>query len=101
MTSRSKTVAQGGFSRRRFLQTSAAAGVLASAGGLILPQSARAQQKRGGHFRAAIGHGSTSDTLNPGLWENDFVIGMGYAYCGYLTGDLEGLYFSRFKVLRR
>ena len=33
-----------------------------------------------------MGHGSTSDTLNPGNWENDFTIGMAYAYCGYLTG---------------
>ena len=86
MTSRSKAGVQGGLSRRTFLQTSAAAGALAGAGVLILPRHVRAQQKSGGRFRAAIGHGSTSDTLDPGLWENDFTIGMGYAFCGYLTG---------------
>ncbi len=37
-------------------------------------------------MRAAVGHGSTTDTLDPGSWENDFTIGMAYAYCGYLTG---------------
>jgi peptide/nickel transport system substrate-binding protein len=76
-----------GVSRRTFLGTSAAAGLAAA--GLstsLVPTPARAQPKRGGSVRAAIGHGSTSDTLDPGTWENDFTIGMGYAYCGYLTG---------------
>jgi len=81
-----KSTSRGGLSRRSFLQTTAAAGAVAGTGSLILPRAARAQQKRGGSFRAAIGHGQTSDTLNPGLWENDFTIGLGYAFCGYLTG---------------
>ncbi len=82
MTSTIRTKARDGLSRRSFLKTTAAVG----AGTLLLPRTARAQQKRGGSFRVAMGHGSTSDTLNPGLWENDFVISLGYAYCGYLTG---------------
>lgn len=74
-----------GVTRRGFMQGTAAAG-LAAAGTGLFPRQARAQQKRGGTFRAAIGHGSTTDTLDPGLWENDFVNGQGYAYSGYLTG---------------
>ncbi len=76
-----------GFTRRNFLGTTAATGLAvvgASAG--LLPGAAKAQAKRGGSIRAAIGHGQTSDILNPGTWENDFTITMAYAYCGYLTG---------------
>ena len=74
-----------GVSRRSFLGTSAAAGLAAaglSAG--LMPKPARAQS--GGSLRAAIGHGSTSDTMDPGTWENDFTISMAYGYNGYLTG---------------
>lgn len=69
-------------SRRAFLGTSAAAGLAVASG--LSPQRARAQS--GGSIRAAIGHGSTSDTLDPGTWDQDFTITMGYGFCGYLTG---------------
>lgn len=72
--------------RRGFLGTTAAAAGLAGAGTLIGVTPARAQQKRGGSFRAAMGHGSTTDTYNPGTWDGDFMISLGYGYCGYLTG---------------
>lgn len=89
MTERFKT-GLSGLSRRRFLGT-AAAGVAASS---LLPSSLRAQQKRGGNFRVAKGHGQTSDTLDPALWENGFMIAMAYGIHGYLTtigkdGSLE------------
>ncbi|MEL6282464.1 MAG: ABC transporter substrate-binding protein [Pseudomonadota bacterium] len=75
-----------GLNRRSFLQTTAAAGAAAGFGSSLFPGGARAAQSRGGFFRAALGHGSTTDTLNPGLWENDFVNGQSYAYGGFLTG---------------
>jgi peptide/nickel transport system substrate-binding protein len=53
--------------RRGFMATTAGAALVAG-----LPLSARAQPKRGGHLRAAIGHGQTTDTLNPGTYENSF-----------------------------
>lgn len=59
----------GELSRRGMLKGAAAIG----AAGLILPASlgaARAQPKPGGVFRIGIGHGSTSDGFNPGLWDN-------------------------------
>ncbi len=86
MTRRLRRVPAQAVNRRTLLKTSMAAGIAAGMGSSLLPGMARAQQKRGGTFRAAIGHGSTTDTLNPGSWENDFVNGLGYAYCGYLTG---------------
>lgn len=57
--------------RRGVMQSAAAV----TAAGLILPHTsmpARAQT-RGGTFRVGIGHGSTTDSLDPGLWENLYV----------------------------
>jgi peptide/nickel transport system substrate-binding protein len=64
-------MARSGVSRRGVLRGAAAMG----AAGLILPSTggvARAQS-RGGTFRAGIGHGSTSDSLDPGLWDNLYI----------------------------
>ncbi len=72
--------------RRAFLGTTAAAAGLVSTGTLLGLRPAHAQPKRGGSFRAAMGHGSTTDTMNPGTWDGDFMISLGYGYCGYLTG---------------
>jgi len=71
--------------RRRFLQTTGAATVMAGST-LSLTGTAKAAPKRGGTLRVAKGHGQTTDTLDPGTWEHGFVIALGYGYCGYLTG---------------
>ncbi len=77
---------KGGFlDRRGFLKTTAAGAAIATTSLGLAPGRARAQQ-RGGVIRAAIGHGSTSDNLDPGTWENDFMITQAYGFCGYLTG---------------
>lgn len=58
-----------GLSRRGVLQGASALGAAA----LILPAGTRraaAQPKPGGVFRAGIGHGSTTDGYDPGLWDN-------------------------------
>ncbi|MGM0585323.1 MAG: ABC transporter substrate-binding protein [Pseudomonadota bacterium] len=77
-----QTTAQGGLSRRRFLQTTAAAGAAAG----LLGAPAKAQPKKGGTLRCAKGHGQTTDTLNPGTFENGFTIAMSYGMHGFLTG---------------
>lgn len=56
--------------RRGLLKGLAATGLAA---GLILPASLRPAQaapRKGGVFRAAIGEGSTTDSYDPGLWDN-------------------------------
>ena len=70
----------GGMNRRGFMATSAGAAIAAG-----LPLRARAEPKRGGHLRAAIGHGQTTDTLNPGTYENSFTTSLSYAIHGHLT----------------
>ena len=71
--------------RREMLQKSAIAGV---AGTALLSgvNPALAAPKRGGTLRAAKGHGSTSDTLDPAIWDNGYVIAQSYGLHGFLTG---------------
>ena len=67
--------------RRRFLQASAATGVLASA-----PLSGlKAAPKKGGTMRMGKAHGQTTDTLDPGTYENGFTIAMSFGFHGRLT----------------
>lgn len=68
--------------RRRFLQGTAATGLLAAA---PLGRPARAAPSKGGSLRVGKGHGNTTDTLNPGTWDNGYVIAVGFAVHGRLT----------------
>ena len=78
-------LARGLISRREFISRLAALGFAATATGLMFPGTAMAAQKRGGHFRVGKAHGQTTDTLNPGTFENGFTIAMSQAINGYLT----------------
>lgn len=80
-----------GLNRRRFLQASAATGVAAT---LPLGKAAMAAPKKGGTLRIGRGHGQTTDTLDPGVAENGYTIGMLFGMHSYLTqvgrdGSLE------------
>lgn len=58
-----------GMTRRGLLKS----GMALTAAGLILPAGmakAQAEPKKGGVFRAGIGHGSSTDGYDPGLWDN-------------------------------
>ncbi len=66
--------------RRGFLKTTAATAMAAT-----LPMGAARAQSRGGHLRVGKGHGQTTDTMNPGTWENGFTIGMAFGIHGRLT----------------
>ncbi|MDZ7709013.1 MAG: ABC transporter substrate-binding protein [Roseovarius sp.] len=73
-------ITTGGMNRRGFMATTAGAALAAS-----MPLSARAAPSRGGHLRAAIGHGQTTDSLNPGTYSNSFMTALGFAVHGRLT----------------
>ena len=68
--------------RRGFLKTTAAS---AAAATLPFGGAMAATPKRGGHIRVGKGHGQTTDTLNPGTWENGFTISLAFAIHQYLT----------------
>ncbi|MEQ9175737.1 MAG: ABC transporter substrate-binding protein, partial [Alphaproteobacteria bacterium] len=67
--------------RRGFLKTT----VAAAAASTLPLGGAMAQAKRGGHLRVAKGHGNTTDTLNPGQWDNGYMLALGFAIHGRLT----------------
>ena len=73
------------FTRRGFLKSTAATGVAAAGLSTGLMPSAVHAAKKGGHFRFGMGGGQTTDTLDPGLWENSFTSALGFGIHGYLT----------------
>ncbi len=77
-----KAVDKGKMSRRDFIQLSMAAGFTLAAAKELYVDTARAEPKKGGTFRAGIGHGSTTDSLDPATWENSFTGDIGTGLVG-------------------
>lgn len=64
--------AKGRMSRRDFVQLAMAAGITAVAAETMFVQAARAEPKKGGRFRIAVGSGATTDTLDPATFPDTF-----------------------------
>lgn len=60
----------GRISRREFLGRTSALAIALTAGGSLFDSALAATPKSGGHMRLGMGHGSTTDTLNPATIEN-------------------------------
>ena len=76
-----------GITRRGLMQGAAAGALLLGAG--TLP--AMAAPKRGGKMRMGKAHGQTSDSHDPGSWENGFTTSLGFAIYNRLTEvDIDG-----------
>jgi len=67
-----KHALNGGMSRRDFVQLAIASGLTVAASQALFASAARAAPKKGGFFRVALGHGNTTDTLDPATWNNSF-----------------------------
>ncbi len=78
----SKLVGQGRLSRRDFMQFLMASGVTAATANTMFATAARAEPKKGGIFKVAVGHGQTTDTLDPATWSNGFTFGFGKSVMG-------------------
>ena len=74
------TLRDGQMRRRELLATAGALGMVAS-----LPRTAKAEPKKGGRLRVGMGHGSTTDTLDPATFENGFMLQTTYTMHNYLT----------------
>ncbi len=81
----SKLYSTGKISRRDFMQGATAMGVTVAAASTMAFQAQASTPKKGGTFRLAMGHGSTTDSLDPATYENGFSNGMGYALGNHLT----------------
>lgn len=72
-----------GMTRRGLMKS----GMAMTAAGLILPTGmamAQAEPKKGGVFRVGLGHGSTTDGYDPGLWDQLYVQTFAAARHNYL-----------------
>jgi len=82
-------------SRRGFIQSMVAAGVLVPTALGWANQAMAATPKQGGKFIIGMAAGSTTDTIDPGTFENNFGTNLGYLYGNSLTevnaaGELVG-----------
>ena len=77
-----KAVGLGKLSRRDFVQFVMASGVTLAAANTMFATAARAEPKKGGVFKAAVGHGQTTDSLDPATWTNGFTFPFGKSIMG-------------------
>ena len=77
-----KAVTRGKLSRRDFMQFAMASGMTLSVAGTLFSTAARAEAKPGGHFRAGLGHGNTTDTFDPATWAHGMNFGWGRSLAG-------------------
>ncbi len=75
----------GKLSRREFMVGAIAAGVTASTASTMFTSIARAEPKAGGHLRVGLGHGATTDSLDPATYPDQFT---GTACWGTLANSL-------------
>jgi len=76
----------GTISRREFMKHSAAIGMVIAGSGMMVAGSAQAAMpKKGGRLRQGIGHGATTDSLDPGTHENGFTGSLVFSYANFLT----------------
>ncbi len=90
-----RAIARERLGRRDFMQRASVLGVGAVAAANLWTGSAKAAEpKRGGHLRIGIGAGSTTDSLDPAVYDDSFDLAMGWSICNNLSvinkhGNLE------------
>jgi peptide/nickel transport system substrate-binding protein len=80
-----KLAGQGRVSRRDFVQLALAAGLTVTAANAMFVKAVRAEPKKGGTLKIGIGHGATTDSMDPGLYPDQFT---GTALWGTLANSL-------------
>ncbi len=90
-----KLLRLGKISRREFMGRAVAAGATVAMSSTLASKALKAAMpKKGGRFRIGMGHGSTTDSLDPATFENNFMSsGLNYATHNHIaeigmTGDL-------------
>ena len=77
--------AVGHIGRRTFIRSLVAAGIAVPSALSIAGRVEAATPKSGGTFKLGMGHGSTTDSLDPATYENGFMTNTGYTYGNHLT----------------
>lgn len=76
---------RGGINRRQFVTSLLAAGVVLPTAMSMASEVLAMTPKKGGKFMVGLGHGSTTDSLDPGTYENGMMTGTGFLYGNNLT----------------
>ncbi|MBM3519817.1 MAG: ABC transporter substrate-binding protein [Alphaproteobacteria bacterium] len=82
MKAAQRAVGLGKLSRRDFMSFAIASGLSIPAASALFTTAARAEPKKGGTFKVAVGHGQTTDSLDPATWSNGFTFGFGKSIMG-------------------
>lgn len=90
-------------SRRQFISSMLAAGVVLPTAAGWATESMAATPKKGGLFRVGKGHGQTTDSLDPATYENGFTADTAYMFGNTLTevnasGELVGEIAESFDI---
>ena len=85
----------GGIDRRQFITSMLAAGVVLPTAMTMAGEVMAQTPKKGGSYVQGVGHGSTTDSLDPGTYENGFMVNLALSTGGALTevapdGSLKG-----------
>jgi len=75
----------GHIDRRQFIMSALAAGVVLPSAMSMAGNAMAQTPKKGGKLRQGMGYGSTTDSLDPGTYENSYIQSVGYAYGNNLT----------------
>jgi len=80
-----KDLTKGTISRRQFIMSALAAGIVLPAAMTMADKAMAATPKQGGKLRIGMGHGSTTDTLDPATYENSMATHIGFSFGNCLT----------------
>ena len=80
-----KQAVKGKLSRREFTQLALASGVTLAAANTMFSNAARAEPQKGGTLKIGVGHGATTDSMDPGTYPDQFT---GTALWGTLANSL-------------
>ena len=84
-----KMVAKGKVSRRDFMQLALAAGMTVAAADKLFVTAARAEPKKGGTLRLGLGHGATTDSLDPATYPDQFTGTLGWGSLGNALTEVD------------
>ena len=87
-----KLAGRGKISRREFTQLALASGLTLAAANTMFTSAARAEPKKGGTFKLGLAHGSTTDSMDPGLYPDQFT---GYGAVGHARQQPDRNRFRR------
>jgi peptide/nickel transport system substrate-binding protein len=84
-----QTMTSARLSRRDLGRFALAAGIGLGIGNELFVAARADTPKRGGTFRMGIGAGSTTDSLDPGTWNNQFTAPFGQAFFGACLTEID------------